>query len=56
MAQQLNVVVEAGNPPDVALVPQPGAVKKFAADGKIIPLPAGITAWQTSSGAARRVV
>jgi alpha-glucoside transport system substrate-binding protein len=42
MAQQLNVVVEAGNPPDVALVPQPGAVKKFAADGKILPLPADI--------------
>lgn len=44
MAQQLNVVVEAGNPPDVALVPQPGAVKKFAADGKLFPLPADILA------------
>ena len=42
MAEQLNVVVQAGNPPDVALVPQPGAVRKFAADGKILPLPADI--------------
>jgi alpha-glucoside transport system substrate-binding protein len=42
--QQINVVVEAGNPPDVALIPQPGLVKKFAKAGKILPLPADIEA------------
>jgi alpha-glucoside transport system substrate-binding protein len=42
--QQINVVVEAGNPPDIALIPQPGLVNKFAAAGKILPLPADIEA------------
>ena len=34
----INVKVEAGDPPDVAMVPQPGLMKKFAKDGKIVPL------------------
>jgi alpha-glucoside transport system substrate-binding protein len=42
--QQLNVQVEAGNPPDVALLPQPGGMKKYAADGKLFPLPEDIIA------------
>jgi alpha-glucoside transport system substrate-binding protein len=33
----INVRVEAGNPPDVASIPQPGLMKKFAADGKLVP-------------------
>lgn len=32
----INVRVEAGNPPDVASIPQPGLMKKFAADGKLV--------------------
>ena len=42
--QQLNVQVEAGNPPDVAMLPQPGGMKKYAADGKLFPLPDDILA------------
>lgn len=34
----INVQVEAGNPPDIAPMAQPGLMKKFAADGKIVPL------------------
>ena len=47
--QQINVVVEAGNPPDIALIPQPGLVKKFAASGDILPLPADIEALYDSN-------
>lgn len=42
--QQLNVQVQAGNPPDVALLPQPGGMKNYAAQGKLFPLPADIVA------------
>jgi alpha-glucoside transport system substrate-binding protein len=42
--QQLNVQVQAGNPPDVALLPQPGGMKNYASQGKLFPLPADITA------------
>ncbi len=42
--QQLQVQVQAGNPPDVGLIPQPGAMKGFAAAGKIYPLPDDIIA------------
>ncbi|MEW5718751.1 MAG: extracellular solute-binding protein, partial [Chloroflexota bacterium] len=34
----INVNVEAGNPPDIAPIPQPGLMQKFARDGKIVPL------------------
>lgn len=34
----INVRVEAGDPPDIAAIPQPGLVARFAEDGDIIPL------------------
>lgn len=34
----INVRVEAGDPPDIAAIPQPGLVAKFAQDGAIVPL------------------
>lgn len=42
--QNLNVRVQAGNPPDVALLPQPGAMNNYASQGKLFPLPADIVA------------
>lgn len=42
--QQLNVQVQAGNPPDVALLPQPGGMKAYAAQGKLFPLPDDVLA------------
>lgn len=42
--QQLNVQVQAGNPPDVALLPQPGAMKGYAAQGKLFALPDDVVA------------
>ena len=42
--QNLNVQVQAGNPPDVALLPQPGGMKNYASQGKLFPLPADVTA------------
>jgi alpha-glucoside transport system substrate-binding protein len=42
--QSLNVQVQAGNPPDVALLPQPGGMKNYASQGKLYPLPADIVA------------
>jgi len=40
----LNVQVQAGNPPDVAMLPQPGGMKNYASQGKLFPLPADIVA------------
>ena len=40
----LNVQVQAGNPPDVALLPQPGGMKNYAKQGKLFPLPDDILA------------
>jgi alpha-glucoside transport system substrate-binding protein len=34
----INVRVEAGDPPDIAAIPQPGLVQRFAENGDIIPL------------------
>jgi alpha-glucoside transport system substrate-binding protein len=34
----ITVRVEAGDPPDVAAFPQPGAVARFARDGQLVPL------------------
>lgn len=34
----INVRAEAGDPPDIAAVPQPGLMKKFASEGKLAPL------------------
>lgn len=42
--QNLNVQVQAGNPPDVALLPQPGGMKNYASQGKLFALPADILA------------
>ena len=42
--QQLNVQVQAGNPPDVGMLPQPGGMKNYASQGKLFPLPADIIA------------
>lgn len=42
--QQLNVQVQAGNPPDVAMLPQPGSMKNYASQGKLFPLPADTVA------------
>lgn len=42
--QQLNVQVQAGNPPDVGMLPQPGGMKNYAKQGKLFPLPADIVA------------
>lgn len=42
--QNLNVQVQAGNAPDVALLPQPGGMKNYASQGKLFPLPDDIVA------------
>ena len=42
--QNLNVQVAAGNPPDVALLPQPGGMKNYASQNKLFALPADILA------------
>lgn len=42
--QQLNVQVQAGNAPDVALLPQPGGMKNYASQGKLFALPDDIVA------------
>lgn len=35
---QINVRVEAGDPPDIAAFPQPGAVARFAGEEQLVPL------------------
>ena len=40
---QIQVQAEAGTPPDIAALPQPGTMKSFAAKGYIRPLPADVT-------------
>jgi alpha-glucoside transport system substrate-binding protein len=42
--QNLNVQVQAGNPPDVALLPQPGGMKNYAKQNKLFALPDDIVA------------
>ena len=42
MEQQLNVAVTAGNPPDVALIPQPGVMQTYVDQSHLIPLPASV--------------
>ena len=39
---QIIVQVEAGNPPDVTAMPQPGLMRNFAQRGALIPLPAKV--------------
>ncbi len=40
---ELNVALEAGTPPDLAVIPQPGRTLGFAADGSAIELPTSVT-------------
>jgi alpha-glucoside transport system substrate-binding protein len=42
--QQINVQVTAGNPPDIAAFPQPGKLRQFAQDGKLIKVPDDVVA------------
>jgi|HigsolmetaAR206D_1030411.scaffolds.fasta_scaffold00513_22 alpha-glucoside transport system substrate-binding protein len=41
---QLQVQVDGGNPPDIALIPQPGLLERFARAGKLKPMPADLKA------------
>ncbi len=41
---QIQVRVEGGNAPDVAFFPQPGLLARFARDGKLKPVSAGVAA------------
>jgi alpha-glucoside transport system substrate-binding protein len=40
---QLPVRVQAGNPPDIALVPQPGLLKTLVATGKVVEAPSAVS-------------
>jgi alpha-glucoside transport system substrate-binding protein len=40
--QQINAQVLGGNPPDIGAFPQPGKLKQFAQDGKLIEVPADV--------------
>jgi alpha-glucoside transport system substrate-binding protein len=42
--EQINLQVEAGNPPDIFVFPQPGKLADFARDGNILPLPDDVAA------------
>src|SRR4029079_8084341 len=42
--QQINAQVLAGNPPDIADFPQPGKLKQFAQDGKLLKVPDDVVA------------
>ncbi|MFB7345583.1 ABC transporter substrate-binding protein [Streptomyces hydrogenans] len=41
---QIQVRVDGGNAPDVAFFPQPGLLERFAADGRLKPVSAGVAA------------
>ncbi|MCU0816974.1 MAG: ABC transporter substrate-binding protein [Cypionkella sp.] len=43
--QQIVIDAEAGSPPDIAVLPQPGLIADLAAKGFIKPLPAETAAW-----------
>ena len=45
----INVQVEAGNPPDIGIFPQPGKLADFARAGSIIPLTEEVTAAITAN-------
>jgi len=42
--QQIVVRAEAGNPPDIAIVPQPGLLAQLVATGKVVPAPDAVAA------------
>jgi len=41
---EINVQLEAGNPPDISIFPQPGKLADFARAGDVLPLPADVEA------------
>lgn len=43
-SQQINAQAAGGNPPDIAMFPQPGKVIDFAGQGFLLPLPAEVDA------------
>ena len=43
-SDQINVQISGGNPPDIAIFPQPGKVADFARSGDILPLPDDVDA------------
>jgi alpha-glucoside transport system substrate-binding protein len=47
--QQLIIDAEAGSPPDVAVLPQPGLIADLAKRGFITPLPAETATWLTEN-------
>lgn len=42
--EQINAQVSSGNPPDIAIFPQPGKLAGFATDGSLFPLPDDVLA------------
>ncbi len=42
--EQINSQVSGGNPPDIAIFPQPGKVRDFATSGDLFPLPEDVLA------------
>jgi alpha-glucoside transport system substrate-binding protein len=47
--QQIIIDAEAGSPPDIAVLPQPGLIADLAAKGFIKPLPAETAQWLTDN-------
>ncbi|TDI51184.1 MAG: carbohydrate ABC transporter substrate-binding protein, partial [Acidobacteria bacterium] len=43
-SDQINAQAAGGNPPDIAIIPQPGKVADFAREGFILPLPDDVLA------------
>ncbi|MGM1029153.1 MAG: ABC transporter substrate-binding protein [Actinomycetota bacterium] len=41
---QINVRVQGGNPPDLAIIPQPGLLTSLAGTGSMVPAPEGVVA------------
>jgi alpha-glucoside transport system substrate-binding protein len=50
--QQIVIDTEAGSPPDVAILPQPGLIADLASKGLILPLGDETKAWMTDNYAA----
>ncbi|HEX9856945.1 MAG TPA: extracellular solute-binding protein, partial [Paracoccaceae bacterium] len=50
--QRIMIDVEAGSPPNIAVVPQPGLAADLAKRGKLVPLPAETAAWVAENYAA----
>ncbi len=48
-SDQINIQIDGGNPPDIAIFPQPGKVADFARTGDILPLPDDVNANVTAN-------